>query len=260
MKQQSILAVAIVMMVLPAAVQAEEVQKPVHPHMSSARSAVPAPQEAPPQPKQVKVTGKVMQTMNGGGYTYILVKQADGNKVWLAIPETQIELGSQLTFKPGMEMTNLPSKSLNRTFDKIIFSEGLVNEGKSAKKGVKKSPGSKGAVAAAEGKVKVAKAIGANAYTVAELYKQKDKLNKKKVVVNGKVMRVSANIMGKNWIHLQDGSGDAKKGNHNLVVTSQAMPVVGEVVTAKGTLYSNKDFGGGYKYEVIMEKAELEIK
>lgn len=260
MKQQSILAVAIVMMVLPAALQAEEAKMPVHPPMSSAHAAAPAQKEAPPQPKQIKVTGKVMQTMNGGGYTYILVKQADGKKVWLAIPQTQIELGAKLTFKPGMEMVNLPSKSLNRTFDKIIFSEGLADEGKSAKKGAKKSPGSKGAVAAAEGKIKVAKATGANGYTVAELYKLKDKLNKKKVAVNGKVVRVSANIMGKNWIHLQDGSGDQKKGTHDLVVTSQTVPVVGEVVTAKGTLYSNKDFGGGYKYAVIIEKADLEIK
>jgi hypothetical protein len=66
--------------------------------------------------------------------------------------------------------------------------------------------------------------------------------------------------MGKNWIHLQDGSGDPRKKTHNLVVTSQAVPVIGEVVTARGTLYKNKDFGGGYKYEVIVEQAELEIQ
>ena len=108
--------------------------------------------------------------------------------------------------------------------------------------------------------IKVKKATGPNAYTVAELYKLKGKLDKKNVVVSGKVVRVSAGIMGKNWVHIQDGSGDSKKGTHDLVVTSQTVPVIGEIVTVKGTLYKNKDFGGGYKYEVIMEKAEISIQ
>lgn len=248
--------IAVLTLLMPAAVQAADGDKPVHPPMSSAQAELPKPKE------QLPVSGKVVQTMNGGGYSYVLLKKADGNKVWLAVPQTAIELGAQLTFKPGMEMADLPSKSLNRTFERIIFSEGLMTEkeGKAGKKAGKKSPGSKGTVAAAEEKVKVDKAEGANAYTVADLFKQKGKLDKKEVVVRGKVMRVSANIMGKNWIHLQDGSGSQKKGNHNLVVTSQGIPVVGEVVTAKGTLYKNKDFGGGYKYEVIVEKAELEIQ
>ncbi|WP_243372770.1 DNA-binding protein [Geotalea sp. SG265] len=259
MKQQLIVAAAVLISLMPAFGQAEEGQKPVHPAMSSARTSAEKPKDAA-KPKEVPLSGKVMQTMNGGGYTYVLLKQADGKKVWLAIPQTEIELGAHLTFQPGMEMTNLSSKALNRTFDKIIFSQGLVAEGKGGKKGAKKSPGSKGAVAAAEGKIKVKKATGANAYTVADLYRLKDKLDKKNVVVRGKVVRVSANIMGKNWIHLQDGSGEQKKGTHNLVVTSKALPVIGEVVTAKGVLYKNKDFGGGYRYDVIMEKAELEIQ
>jgi hypothetical protein len=259
MKQPFILAAAVLISLLPMAGQAEEGQKPVHPVISSARPAAEQPKEAA-KPKEIPLSGKVMQTMNGGGYTYVLLKQAGGSKIWVAIPQTEIELGSRVTFQPGMEMTNLSSKALNRTFDRIIFSQGLVNAGKGVKKEAKKSPGSKGAVTAAEGKIKVKKATGANAYTIADLYRLKDNLNQKKIVVRGKVVRVSANIMGKNWIHLQDGSGDQKKGTHNLVVTSQAMPVIGEVVTAKGILFKNKDFGGGYKYEVIVEKAELEIQ
>jgi hypothetical protein len=61
--------------------------------------------------------------------------------------------------------------------------------------------------------------------------------------------------MKKNWIHLQDGTGDA--GNNDLVVTSDDLPKVGDVVTASGTLYNDKDFGGGYKYKVIIEKAGI---
>jgi hypothetical protein len=256
MKRSLTLAAAALLFLLPAAGYCADAEKPVHPAVSSARPAAEKPKE------QLPVTGKVMQTMNGGGYSYVLLKKANGDKVWLAVPQMQISLGDQLTFKPGMEMVDLPSKSLNRTFERIIFSEGLVEEkgAKAAKKGAKKSPGSQGSVTAATEKVKVTKATGPNAYTIGELYKLKGKLDKKKIVVSGKVVRVSAGIMGKNWIHLQDGSGDPRKKTHNLVVTSQAVPVIGEVVTARGTLYKNKDFGGGYKYEVIVEQAELEIQ
>lgn len=256
MRQPMINLMAVLILLLPAAVQAAEDEKPVQMVISSVLP------EAEKPKVQLPVSGKVVQTMNGGGYSYVLLKQVNGDKVWLAVPQMSVELGAQLTFKPGMEMVNLPSKSLNRTFEKIIFTEGLMEDkgSKAGKKNAKKSPGSKGAVAAADEKVKVKKADGANAYTVAELYQKKGKLDKKNITIRGKVIRVSANIMGKNWIHLQDGTGDSKKGTNNLVVTSQGVPVIGEVVTAKGILYKNKDFGGGYKYEVIVEKAELEIQ
>lgn len=105
--------------------------------------------------------------------------------------------------------------------------------------------------------IKVEKAKGADAYTVAETYEKAGKLDKKPVVVRGKVVKISKGIMGKNWTHLRDGSGDAGKGTNNLVVTSQDEPKVGDVVTAKGTLYKDKDFGAGYLYQVIVEEATI---
>ena len=118
--------------------------------------------------------------------------------------------------------------------------------------------GSGGAKApAAAEQIKVEKAKGANAYTVSETYEKVAKLDKKTVVVRGKVVKVSKGIMGKNWVHLRDGSGDPGKGTNNLVVTTQDVPKVGDVVTAKGTLYKDKDFGSGYKYQVIVEEATV---
>ena len=120
------------------------------------------------------------------------------------------------------------------------------------------SGGSEGAPAkAASEPIKVEKAKGADAYTVSETYEKAGKLDKKKVVVRGKVVKVSRGIMGKNWVHLRDGSGDPGKGTNNLVVTTQDSPKVGDVVTAKGTLYMDKDFGAGYKYRVIVEEAAI---
>ena len=120
------------------------------------------------------------------------------------------------------------------------------------------SGGSEGAKAPATSEpIKVEKAKGADAYTVSEAYEKAGKLDKKAVVVRGKVVKVSKGIMGKNWVHLRDGSGDPGKGTNNLVVTTQDDPKIGDVVTAKGTLYKDKDFGSGYKYQVIVEEATV---
>ena len=120
------------------------------------------------------------------------------------------------------------------------------------------SGGSEGAKAPAISEpIKVEKAKGADAYTVAETYEKAGKLDKKAVVVRGKVVKVSKGIMGKNWVHLRDGSGDPGKGTNNLVVTTQDVPNIGDVVTAKGTLYKDKDFGSGYKYQAIVEEATV---
>jgi hypothetical protein len=95
-------------------------------------------------------------------------------------------------------------------------------------------------------------------YKVSELYKGKTTLDKQKVTVRGKVVKVSAGIMNKNWIHLQDGSGSpAKKDNDLTVTTSEDLPAIGKVVTVNGTLAKDKDFGSGYFYQVIVENATI---
>jgi hypothetical protein len=120
------------------------------------------------------------------------------------------------------------------------------------------SGGSEGSKAQATSKpITVEKAKGADAYTVSETYEKAGDLNKKTIVVRGKVVKVSKGIMGKNWVHLRDGSGDPGKGTNNLVVTTQDVPNVGDVVTARGTLHKDKDFGAGYKYQVIVEEATV---
>lgn len=94
-----------------------------------------------------------------------------------------------------------------------------------------------------------------SAYQVADLYAKKDKLNGKKVSVKGKVVKFSPAIMGKNWIHLQDGSG--KQGTNDITITTDQKTTIGEIISVTGTLITNKDFGAGYKYEVIIEEAKI---
>jgi hypothetical protein len=205
------------------------------------------------QEEQAVLTGKVVETMNSGGYTYVRLESA-GKKTWVAIPEAKVKMGQTISFLPGMEMQNFESKTLNRKFDSIIFSGGIAgNTGTAAQP---KDNGSKGKVVAAGEKITVEKASGQNAYTVADIYKNSKSLSKKQVVVRGKVVKVSAGIIQRNWIHIQDGTGDAQKGTNNLVTTSSELAAVGDIVTATGTLVLDKDFGSGYKYAVIIENTK----
>lgn len=104
---------------------------------------------------------------------------------------------------------------------------------------------------------KVSKASGADARTVEEIWAQKAALKEKSVTVRAQVVKFSPGIMGKNWLHLRDGSGSSEKATHDITVTTQDEVKVGDVVTAKGTVRVDKDFGAGYAYPVIIEEAKL---
>jgi hypothetical protein len=104
--------------------------------------------------------------------------------------------------------------------------------------------------------VKVPKATGANARTISEVWAQKAKLKDGKVTVRGKVVKSTGGVLGKNWLHLQDGTGAAGADN-DITVTSASTAAVGEVVTVQGVVHLDKDFGAGYAYPVIIEDATV---
>jgi hypothetical protein len=204
-------------------------------------------------PASAVLSGTVVDTMDSGGYTYVQLDQGD-KKIWVAGPQMKVKKGQKMTFRPGMVMENFESKTLKRNFDKIVFSEGPVDQ-KAPAAGGMKSGGSKAVTAAPTEKITVDKATGPNAYTIAEVYKDSKSLKGKSVTVKAKVVKVSAGVMKMNWVHLQDGTGDAKKSTHDLVATTSELPATGDVVTVSGTVAADKDFGSGYKYDVLLEKA-----
>lgn len=104
----------------------------------------------------------------------------------------------------------------------------------------------------------IAKAEGGK--TVAEVFAEKDALAGKPVTFRGKVVKTNPNIMGKNWLHVRDGSG--AEGTNDLTVTTAAgaIPSVGDTVVVKGTVALEKDFGMGYQYDIIVEDAEVTVE
>ena len=91
-----------------------------------------------------------------------------------------------------------------------------------------------------------------------EIVGQGEKLKDKPVVVRGKVVKYNPGIMGKNWIHLRDGTGSEASSTNDILVTTMHEAKLGDVVTVKGTVRANKDFGGGYAYKVLVEDATLQ--
>jgi hypothetical protein len=211
-------------------------------------------QDMKSQQDMSSLSGKVVESMDSGGYTYINIENA-GKKTWVAVPNMKVTVGQDISFQPGMVMSNFQSKTLNRTFETIVFSGGVT--GQQGTESVSTSADHTPQKVSTDNTIKVEKASGSDAYIVAELYEKSASLDKKSVVVRGQVVKFSPDIMGKNWIHIQDGSGDPLKGTNDILVTSHDAAKAGDIVTVKGTLYKDKDFGSGYTYAVILEEASI---
>jgi hypothetical protein len=247
------------------------------PEQSGTQSQMPVQSAPNPGDQPAAYSGKVMETKDVSPYTYVRLADGAGNEFWAAVPETQLKIGEQIMLQDTVVMNNFSSKTLNRTFESIIFAARLVRgsgngavptpagagsssadvaQSAGSLNGMtsQSSGGSSRAIASFAG-VKVEKSTAENGYTVAELFDKAAELNNRKVTVKGMVVKISPNIMGKNWIHIQDGTGDPSKNTHDLVVTSQTMAEKGSIVSLEGVLAADKDFGFGYKYDVLIEDA-----
>jgi hypothetical protein len=220
------------------------------------------------------LAGPILDKLEAPPYSYLQVKTAQGN-VWAAVPQTKLAKGETVRVYNPMLMTKFESKTLKRTFDEVYFGT-LTVDGSDANAngaGAASAMGGSAPAGAAAGtsphtgapaqgtepvKVgKVAKATGADARTIAEAWEQKEALTGKTVTIRGTVVKYNPAVMGKNWLHLQDGSGNADKGTNDITVTTMDEVVKGQTVTIKGTVKTGQDFGAGYKYAIIVEDAKL---
>ena len=230
------------------------------PQKTEQASQTPAVQPA----AQQGMTGTVIETMNSGGYTYVQFDTGT-EKLWAAAPEFSVNIGDPVIVPEGMQMQNHTSKTLNRTFEQIYFVDAVMVGGAqaAAAPGAMSDPATPPADHARPEVAKsdvdmsgLAKAAGGK--TVGEIFTEKDALSGQAVTIRAKVTKFSPEIMGTNWLHLQDGTGAA--GNNDLTITSPATVKVGDTVLVKGVVTVNKDFGFGYKYDVIIEKAEVTVE
>ncbi len=195
--------------------------------------------------------GVVLETIAGGGYTYMEINES-GNKFWIAGPQSSIKKGTKVNFSEQVWMNNFESKALNRTFDKLLFVDS-VRTGVAAD--VPAAPSSLRMNASSAPPTKPASVFSdkpAKKYTVEEIFTKKTELNGQIIKIVGKVVKVSKGIMGRNWVHVEDGTGFP--GSNKVVFRSvSGIADVGDSVTATGRLEIDKDFGMGYFYPVIVE-------
>ncbi|MFC1794952.1 hypothetical protein ACFL3Q_15360 [Planctomycetota bacterium] len=193
----------------------------------------------------------VQEVVQATSYTYLKVKEAD-SEFWIAITKREIEAGETISFSGALEMRNFESKDLQRTFETIYFVARIVGDESSASQQPASMPRPmKPELEKKE--VSIEPAEGGT--TIGELFANRDSYADKTVLIKGQVMKVNRAIMDRNWVHLQDGTGDS--GGFDLTVTTAEEVNVGDVVTFEGKITLNKDFGSGYSYEVLMEQAKL---
>lgn len=213
------------------------------------------------------LTGTVVESMDSGGYTYLLIKTASGEKKWAAVTKASVKKGGTATVTGAVDMQDFESPTLKRKFDHIAF--GTLGDGAApsagphagamkgdAKDGMPAGMGH-GGRAEVKGPIQVAKAAGPDGRTIAEVYAQKKELKGKEVVVTGKIVKYNAGILERNWAHLRDGSGKAKDGSDDLTVLLKDTAEIGSVITARGKVGLDKDLGGMYKFAVVLEDAVI---
>ncbi len=224
-----------------------------------------APTAMAPPAGDEGMSGTITETMDSGGYTY--AKLDNGTRqVWVAGPETKLAVGTKIGTVSGTLMAGFRSTTLNRTFDEIYFIASFPITG---------SAPANPHVAAGTGMTPMTPmtpmapltkptepaeriAPAPDGQTIAQLFAAKTELVGKPIVVRGKVVKLNNGILGHNWLHIQDGTGAA--GTNDLTITTAATVALGDVVVVRGKLATNKDFGSGYKYDVLIEDAAITAK
>ena len=93
----------------------------------------------------------------------------------------------------------------------------------------------------------------AGSIKIAELVENPGNYEGKTVQISGKCVKVNSNIMGKNWIHIQDGSKD----DFDMIITTDGVVAMDQEITMTGIVALDKDFGAGYKYDIILEEGKM---
>lgn len=204
------------------------------------------------QNESAKIYGKVTEVLESAGYTYAEV-DTGSEKVWAATSTTTTKAGDMIAFTTEMPMRDFHSKSMNRGFPLLYFVSEFITDqpAQAVTSAEQRSPHSMSKKdATAKPITGIDKVKDGN--TIAEVYADKEKLNGQVIRVRGQVTKYTANVMGKNWLHIKDGSTQ-----EDLTITSNDAAALDSVVVIEGKLALDKDFGYGYVYPLIIQDASV---
>jgi len=199
----------------------------------------------------------VQEVLQANRYVYLNVKEEGNGQFWIASRKQDAKKGEIYFYRRPLLKTNFESKEYNRVFDTIYLVSNLVSQDHS-----------KHAVAQNTQTPKIEQSVNAKedipthtdiviehkgTLKIAELVKDPKKYEGHTIQLSGKCVKVNPNIMERNWLHIQDGS----KNDFDLVVTSNTFVPEGSNITIRGVVSLNRDFGAGYKYDLILENGTL---
>ncbi len=197
-----------------------------------------------------KVT--VEEVLHAAGYTYLLVSEGRTEQ-WLAVNEMDVNIGTTYYYQGGLKMTNFKSRELDRVFESIIFLDQISLQPPLPAEEV--SLASAHTATIPMEKLEISVEVAEGGISIADLVSEKESYDGKTVRIRGQVTKYNADIMDKNWIHLQDGTESG--GKFDLTITSDVVVETGKTLTFEGKIALDKDFGFGYFYEIIMEEAKI---
>jgi hypothetical protein len=204
------------------------------------------------------ISGKIVETMSTLRYTYIQVDTGD-DLVWTAVPRQEAKVGQSVQIHAALPMPQFYSPTLDRRFELIYFTAAVTLTGAEADDPVKLDDGcpSRTTDPAEIDLSGIEPAEGGK--TIGALFEERGELAGHEVSVRGRVVKCLSGILGKNWLHLRDGTA-GPGGANDLTVTTQGVAGVGSTLVVRGTVAVDKDFGYGYKYDLLLEDATVTIE
>ena len=200
------------------------------------------------------IEGTVTEIVEVPGYTYVQVDTVDGG-VWVASPSVLVDEGDTVAFSTSMPMQNFYSKTLDREFPVLYFVDRFVSGGAIAPidREAAAAHGRMVENAAAKPVEGIAKAD--SGHTVAEIYAGTDDLRGQTVRVRGQIVKFTPSVLGTNWVRIRDSSAA-----NDLVIPTNEMYAVDDIVLAEGRIELNKDLGQGFVIPVVLEEATITIE
>jgi hypothetical protein len=202
-------------------------------------------------------------------YTYLRLQELgnpaikENDTMWAATSYFEPAKGDTMYYRGGFPMENFSSKELHRSFKSILFldslsrkpyipsKEALIGSGHNYMSSADSGKGGKPKIE----KMDITITLVAGFVTIADLYAKKATYSGKTIKIKGQVTKFSADIMGKNWVHIQDGTEADEK--FDLTITTLATVKVGDIISFEGKIGLDRDLGHGYFYEVILEEAKI---
>jgi hypothetical protein len=265
--------------------------QPIDPDSTTAAALSPAPnaeQGGSEARAPAAIEGEVLEAIQVPNYSYLRVGARGSEGTWAAVPTTDLAVGDHARVGDALQMQGFTSNALKRTFPVIYFGTLETSAGGAAAanphaKGAPlrapaaadphanaAGPGAAGAgsdaamksahaplAAVATDVAPVARAQGPSARTVAELIAQRTELAGKTVRIHATVVKSTPGVLGRTYLHVRDGSGDAAAGTHDVTVTTDATPAVGDTVLVEGVVAIDRDIGAGYRFPTIVEDAKI---